>query len=216
MRMKKIFALSFLLCAPFFLAGCSLEAGGEGLPGAIDAYTVVSGDFEIETRTELRGSGTVAMAELLTSSDSSNSYQLRINLLNDGSSVTLVSHSPNLSLASGFKLVFIRNREMVDARIIDGHGTTFDTVSDIESYSRVDRLDLVIDIRNEFGAPRILAWPEGTNTFDAQASYLDSDQTAHMPTGQGSLREGAATGTSWGLILNDASVTYARLGEAKL
>jgi hypothetical protein len=143
----------------------------------------------------LAGSGSVRFAESLGSAATNYNFLLNFSL-NDGGELSLVTHATQ-SLTDGVVLKFKRTGATLSVYVTTGN-VTDDWSSFFSALNASEPLSIAIDVHNNEPFTHLVFWDEQTNT-----KLLDSGDDVNGTAGKG-------FGQSWGLILNNASVSKAK------
>ena len=220
--MKK---LAYLILLPL-LAACGGDNGPGPLQSTNDAQfngqsvRLISEPGALTSNGDtLQGTGTSIFRQPIDGGMASDAgYELLVEL-NDGGSVTLVSHA-GAELQGGLEMRFTRRgsgRGSLQVSLTAG-GRTVSTVNSvgIDVFGNIDAsrpLWLQVDVHNdEAGEAHVLAWDlsEGIDHFTGANSILNTDTNMKS---NGSPGKGG--GSRWGLILRQAVVKRANQGEGQ-
>lgn len=211
--MEKFLLKSFLALSFLFLAACS-GAEPDNTDG-IDSNTAVSGSFSTHDNSKIEGSGTVMFTELLNLS--SNRSLALAGSLNDAvgsSALTAVFYTNNSAIPStdGIAVAFIRSGASVNVQISYNGNSSMVESSKLAFYFPA-ALDVIIDFHNVNSQARVLIWRRNLVEYAVATADVDTSRTGDLATPL-PIQRGA--GPYAGLILQNATVTSARLGTQKV
>lgn len=217
--MKK---LAFLFLMPLLVA-CGGDNSGPGpLQSTYDAQfngkavRLISEPGALTSNGDrLQGTGTSIFRQPLEGMASDAGYEIILEL-NDGGSVTLVSHA-GAELQGGVEIQFTRRGSGRGSLQVSlrANGRTLSTVNrfGIDVFGNMDAsrpVWLQVDVHNdEAGAAHLLAWDmsEGIDHFTSANALLDTETDLKS---NGSPGKGG--GSRWGLILRQSVVRRANQG----
>lgn len=191
------------------LTACSPEEKIE--QDKIEAYTVVSGTVEERSASDLEGVGVIRFRNTLSAVSGTQTFGLKGELIENNSTLTLISHAANPLLADGIQVRFIRSGERVRAEIeVNGGGLRTVTDSRLADLVPV-ALDLTVQIDNVTGqVARVVVWKEQRNSLPIQEALVDTSQAGHLDQ---TMSAGLGTGLFYGVRLGNAAITNFRLKE---
>lgn len=165
-------------------------------------YVVITPGSLQHNSDNVAGSGSIVFNDPLSGIDSKHSYALSFTI-EDGGSLTLGSHATN-QLASGVNVVLSRSGPALSATIQAEGGQT-DISAAFAGIDASGPINVQIDIHNDEAPAHILIWT-GTS-FDEADAVFNSEEDGDAP--------GNGSDNFWGLILQNAVVTTAEVGDAK-
>jgi len=184
-------------------------AGGQEIVLGSQKVRLVSGNLNV-SGSSIQGTGSLVFDSRYDSFQSGGSYALNFTL-EDGGSVTLVSHS-NEALASGFEMEFRREGSGADSLkvALRAQGNIWNSVNNFTAINAADPIQLQVDVHNDETPAHLMVWNRllGDNFTRPNAILNSADEIDGSP--------GIGTSTRWGLLLNKASVTRADRSEPKL
>ncbi|MDC4227742.1 MAG: hypothetical protein MPW14_09330 [Candidatus Manganitrophus sp.] len=167
-------------------------------------YVVITPGSLQHNSDNVAGSGSIVFNDPLSGVATKHSYALNFTLA-DGGSLTLVSHSSN-QLANGINIVMTRSGAVLSV-LIQAGGNQTDASPSFTDVDATQPIGLQIDVHNDEtdqGA-HLLAWTG--QSFDEGDAIFNSEDTGGSP--------GNGSGSFWGLILQNATVNTAEVGDAK-
>lgn len=216
--MKYAFAL---LSTVMVLSSCGgkykREPAGESIAVGSQAFSRLGGGSLQVGGGELSGTGSVLAANSMRNVEEETSYSLNFSL-NDGGSLTLVSHS-NSSLESGYEMRFSRvGSGPGSMRVsVTASGITKDTrnAMSVDVFGGLDAsvpIRVQVDVHNGESPAHVLLWTLPlTATFTKESSLFDTGDEMDKSNGS----PGKGSGFHWGLELDRATVRLAERSEAK-
>ncbi len=180
-------------------------AGGKEAEFGSQKVRVVSGALEV-SGSAIQGTGAVIFNSRYDQFKSGGSYALDFTL-GDGGSVTVVSHA-NETLSSGFEMEYRREGAALKAAL-RAQGNTWSAGNNFNAIDAAGQLKFQIDIHNDESPSHVIVWNRlAGDNFAAPNAVLNSAEEVDGSPGIG-------TGTRWGLVLKNASVTRADRSESK-
>lgn len=184
------------------------EAGGTAAQFGAQKVNVLSGSLTVSNGS-ISGSGAALFESRYGQFQSGGSYALDFRL-NDGGSLTLVSHA-NEQLGSGYELIFRRQGAGNDSLKVElrAQGGSWASVSNFAHIDAAGNIQLQIDVHNDESPAHVLVWDRSQgDDFSANAAILNSGEEIDGSPGIGN-------GIRWGLVLDRAEVTRAERSEPK-
>lgn len=214
LRFSNTISILALCGALLSLSGCgssSSEATG------LDTYTQIGGTLTTATANEISGIGKIRFVTPLSGILTNNSFTYKAQL--DGSttaSSTIVFNSNDLNVGenSGIAIKFTRNGINVGAQVgVNGNWVT--VASSITNMYAPLALNFIIDIHNNTGSSnktRVVIWRY--TPYTAATADIDTNSSADLSGSYPSTQQ--APGIYTGITVNQATVTGASVGTAKL
>jgi len=211
----------FLLLTAFLVSSCGgkykREPAGEIVSIGSQAFSRVGGGSLQVQGGELSGTGAVLAQNSMRNVEEETSYALNFSL-NDGGSLTLVSHS-NSSLESGYEMRFSRvGSGPGSLRVsLTASGNTRDTrnAMNVDVFGGLDASEpirLQVDVHNGESPAHVLLWTLPlTSSFTEESSLFNTGDEIDKSNGS----PGKGSGFHWGLELDRATVRLAERSEAK-
>lgn len=211
--MEKLLLRSLPILSLLVLAACS-GAQEEDISG-IDGYTVITNSFSEYNANKVSGSGTILFNETL-SVFSSRSLALKASLDQSigTSSVSAVFYSANSTIPGndGITVTFNRSGANVSGQI-SYNGNSVSINSARMSYYFPTALDLIVEVHNIGSKAQVLVWRRDMTVYGPDTADINTnragDTNSALPTQTGS-------GSYVGLIIQNSTVTAARLGTQKV
>ena len=219
--MEKFFLRFSRQIAVLLLGGAILTlnacGGSSTAATGIDSYTQIGGTLTTATQDEISGIGKVRFINPLSGILTNNSIAFKAAL--DGSitaTTTIVFNSNDLNVtdSSGIAIKFTRNGINVSCAI-GVNGNWVNVASSITNMYAPLALDFVIDIHNNTGSSnktRVLIWRY--TPYSATTADVDTNSSADLSGSYPSTQQ--APGIYTGVIVNQATVTGAAIGTAKI
>jgi hypothetical protein len=206
MKLAKFLPILFVLsaCGGDYKDPETAAGGKEAVFGS-QKVRMVSGDLNV-TGAAIQGTGSLVFDSRYDQFKTGGSYALDFTL-EDGGSVTLVSHS-NESLANGFQVEYRREGAAVKVAL-RAQGNTWNAGNNFNGIDSAGALKFQTDVHNDETPAHVVVWNRllGDNFAGPNAVLNSAEEVDGSP--------GIGTGTHWGLILNKASVTRADRSDPK-
>lgn len=186
------------------LSGCSSN------PTAVktfagQGYLIVDAGTLTLSEDSIGGSGSIVFNDSLAKIDSQNSYRLSFSL-NEGGSLSLVSNSTN-QLASGVMVKFTRFGSTLNV-VIEASGGSKDLSSKFRSVNAASTVTFQLDVHNNENPAHLLGWGSESTAFTELNVLFNSENDGLESPGRGE-------GNYWGVVLNNATLTQASIGNPK-
>lgn len=212
--MEKLILRSFAVIILLILTACSSSDDVTEAPG-IDGNTLISGNFTQNDSTKIEGSGTIRFTNPLPIL-SSRSLSLKASLDSTiaMSSVAAIFYTPNaiIPTTEGIVVTFSRSGASINAQV-SFNGNAAAVKSSKVSFYFPTALDLIIEVHNVQNKARVLIWRRNTVEYAAATADIDTDRADDF---EGTLPTQKGTGAYVGLILQNATVTGARVEAQKV
>lgn len=216
--MEKFVLRLVVLLTPLWLLSLTSCSGGSADPVAasgIDANILISGNFSQNDSDKIEGSGTVRFTNTLLNS-SSRSFSLKATLdstiASSNVSVVFYSAEASIPLTNGLIVTFSRSGASVIGQVGFNGNTATITASKMTFYFPT-ALDVIIDFHNVNNKARILIWRRNMVEYAAATADVDTDRAGDLDS---TLPQQKGGGTFVGLILQNATVTTARVDSQKV
>lgn len=211
--MEKFILKSLTFISLLALAGCS---GAEPTDVAgIDSSTSVSGNFSQYDSEKIEGSGTIRFTNTLPVL-SNRSLLLKASLDSTiaMSSVSAVFYTPNsfITATEGVIVTFSRSGATVRAAVSFNNNSAVVNSSKLTFYFPT-ALDVIVEVHNTANKARVLVWRRNMVEYSAATADIDTDRSGDLDS---TLPIQKGTGFYVGLILQNATVTAARLDTQKV
>jgi hypothetical protein len=165
-------------------------------------YVVITSGSLQHNSDNVAGSGSILFNDPLSGIDSKHSYALSFTI-EDGGSLTLGSHATNQP-ASGVNVVISRSGSALSVILQAEVGQT-DVSAAFAGIDASGPINVQIDVHNDEAPAHILAWTG--QSFDEADAIFNSEEDGDA--------SGNGSGNFWGLILQNAAVNRAEVGDAK-
>lgn len=166
-------------------------------------YVVITPGSLQHNSDNVAGSGSIVFNDPLSGIDTKHSYALSFTI-EDGGSLTLGSHATN-QLASGVNVVLSRSGSALSVILQAEGGQTDVSAAFAGIVDASGPINVQIDVHNDEAPAHILAWTG--QSFDEADAIFNSEEDGDAP--------GNGSGNFWGLILQNATVNTAEVGDAK-
>lgn len=203
-RMMKTFyhfGMVFFFLIALGACGGDDENGSTALSLDGAGYVITSGSLQ-HNSDNVAGSGSIVFNDPLSGISSKHSYALSFTI-EDGGSLTLGSHVTN-QLANGINVVISRSGLTLSV-ILQAEGGQNDVSDAFAGINASGPINVQIDVHNDEAPAHILAWTG--QSFDEADAIFNSEEDGETP--------GNGSGNFWGLILQNATVNTAEVGDAK-
>ena len=216
--MEKFVLRFVVLLTPLWLLSLTSCSGGSADPvvvSGIDSNILISGNFSQNDSDKIEGSGTVRFTNTLLNS-SSRSFSLKASLDSTIalSEISVVFYSSDASIPStnGLAVTFTRSGASVNGKVsFNGNPATI-AASKMTFYFP-SALDVIIDFHNVNNKARVLIWRRNMVEYAAATADVDTDRSGDLVE---TLPQQKGGGTFVGLILQNATVTTARVDSQKV
>ncbi|MEN0057462.1 MAG: hypothetical protein AAGB31_01400 [Bdellovibrio sp.] len=211
-RNNGFFSGVLLLSWALVLISCS---GQVEKTSGIDSNTVITGSFQTYDETTIEGSGTLRFMESL-SVLTSRAFVLKASLDStiamSSVTVNMYSSSATVALTNGVAVTFTRSGASVVAEVsINGNTATVNSTR--MAYYYPTNLDVIIEVHNVNTKARVLVWRRDLIEYSVLTADIDTDRSGDLLS---SLPTQRGQGPYVGLILNNATVTTARLESQRV
>lgn len=184
------------------LGACGDDNGSTTLSLNGAGYVVITPGSLQHNSDSVSGSGELVFNSPLSEVRSKHSYALSFTV-EDGGSLTLGSHATN-QLTNGIDIVMTRNGPALSVTI-EAEGDQTDISAAFAGIDATGPIDLQIDVHNDEEPAHILIWTG--QSFEEDDAVFNSEDDGETP--------GNGSGRFWGLILQNAEVNTAAVGDAK-
>lgn len=216
--MEKFILRVAVLLTPLWLlslTNCSGDSAEPAPVSGVDSYILISGNFSHNDSEKIEGSGTVRFTETLLNS-SNRSFSLKASLdstiATSSVSVVFFTSNSNITTTDGLVVTFSRSGASVIGQV-GFNGNTATVVDSKMAFYFPSALDVVIDFHNVNNKARIIIWRKNMVEYAAATADIDTDRTADL---NATLPQQKGGGTFTGLILQNATVTTARVDSPKV
>jgi|GEM_PF-6736562 len=204
--MKKI-AMGLVLLIMAASCGVGSSSYDKSLSGNPLVF-LEKGDLQV-TENEASGSGKFVFLNPIPVDDS-KSFEFSMRLLEDSSSVTIVTKAGN-KLENGLSIVFSRKAEKLEVNVT--LGTYKKSISDkFTSLKASDPLSFVIDVHAEDPA-HVLIWKK-ESSYTKDNTRFNSNEKDSQNSKLYAMKS-KVTGKFWGFALNKAEISSPKVGAPK-
>jgi hypothetical protein len=198
--MSKFFVALFVVA----LFGCGGAGNTSGDKIGAQSYTEVDSGTLVKSGSTISGTGSIVFLNPLSAVSSNHNFQTTFSL-EDSGSLTLVTFSGN-RLDGGTSIKFLRQGAVLKVALLNG-GTEHDMSAKFTDFDASKSLSFFADIHNVESPTHILIWSGSTSDFGEDAAILNTENDGGS--------SGNGSGTFWGFILHQASLTQAEVGAPK-